>query len=115
MHPLPVPATDPIELLRARDGLYADDLLVAAVAHLDLFSSLAEDPCDLAELARRLGVAGRPAGVMCTLLPLRAGGYCSWARLSTASASSRTCPGVVSRATGEARSTPKTALPSRQR
>ena len=67
MHPLPVPATDPIELLRARDGLYADDLLVAAVAHLDLFSSLAEDPCDLAELARRLGVADRPAGVMCTL------------------------------------------------
>lgn len=61
------PTTDPVALLRARDGIYADDLLLAAVAHLDVFTALAEAPCDVAHLARRLGVALRPADVMCTL------------------------------------------------
>ena len=62
-----LPTTDPVALLRARDGIYADDLLIAAVAHLDLFTALAEEPCDVADLARRLGLALRPADVMCTL------------------------------------------------
>ena len=62
-----LPTTDPATLLRARDGIYADDLLIAAVAHLDLFTALAEEPCDVAGLARRLGLALRPADVMCTL------------------------------------------------
>jgi hypothetical protein len=34
MERLPIPSTDPTQLLRARDGLYADDLLIVAVAHL---------------------------------------------------------------------------------
>ncbi len=67
MDMLRVPDTDPSTLLRARDGIYADDLLIAAVAHLDLFTLLAEEPCDLDGLARRLGLAHRPADVMCTL------------------------------------------------
>lgn len=36
------PQTDPTALYRARDGLYATDLLVAALVHLDFFSWLAE-------------------------------------------------------------------------
>ena len=67
MDMLPAPSTDPTMLLRARDGIYADDLLIAAVAHLDLFTVLAEEPCDCDGLAGRLGVAQRPADVMCTL------------------------------------------------
>lgn len=62
-----VPDTDPSTLLRARDGIYADDLLIAAVAHLDLFTALAEEPCDREGLAGRLRLAHRPADVMCTL------------------------------------------------
>ena len=58
---------DPTTLLRARDGIYADDLLIAAVAHLDLFTLLADEPCELDGLTSRLGLAHRPADVMCTL------------------------------------------------
>lgn len=61
------PTTDPVALLRARDGIYADDLLIAAVAHLDLFTALAEEPGDVAHMARLLGLALRPADVMSTL------------------------------------------------
>lgn len=67
MDTLRVPDTDPGTLLRARDGIYADDLLIAAVAHLDLFTFLADQPCELDGLASRLGLAHRPADVMCTL------------------------------------------------
>lgn len=62
-----VPISDPTSLLRVRDGLYADDLLVVAIAHLDLFTALAEEPCDLGFLGQRLGIAQRPVDVMCTL------------------------------------------------
>ena len=54
-------------LLRARDGIYADDLLLAAVAWLDVFTWLDEHPVDLGGLCRALGLAARPADVMCTL------------------------------------------------
>jgi hypothetical protein len=33
-----VPATDPVDLYRMRDGLYAADMLLTALVHLDLFS-----------------------------------------------------------------------------
>jgi hypothetical protein len=56
------------ELLRLRDGVYADDLLIAAVGWLDLFSWLAATPCDLDGLCAGLGLARRPADAMCTLL-----------------------------------------------
>ena len=35
------PRTDPTSIYRSRDGLYADDLLIAALVHLDLFSWIA--------------------------------------------------------------------------
>ncbi|MDQ4097918.1 MAG: hypothetical protein M3144_08640 [Actinomycetota bacterium] len=98
MGPLPLPATDATELLRARDGLYADDLLVVAAAYLDLFTSQAEEPCDLPDLARRFGLACRPTDAMCILFvamglleaasPLRAhagGGRASRQRLAARS------------------------------
>ena len=64
----PRPDTDPTALYRERDGVYASDLLIAAVADLDLFTSLAADPCDLDDLCTRFGVTLRPVDVMCTLL-----------------------------------------------
>jgi hypothetical protein len=54
-------------LCRLRDGIYADDLVVAAVGWLDVFTWLAEHPVDLLGLCRGLGLAPRPADVMCTL------------------------------------------------
>jgi 3-hydroxy-5-methyl-1-naphthoate 3-O-methyltransferase len=63
-----VPPTDPTELYRARDGIYAADLLVAAVCGLDALTWLAANPTDLDGICRGLGIAERPADVLCTLL-----------------------------------------------
>lgn len=64
---IPRPATDPTALYRARDGVYADDLLIAAVADLDLFSWLASGPAELSAICAGLGIEARPADVLCTL------------------------------------------------
>jgi hypothetical protein len=61
------PATDPTSIYRYRDGLYAVDLLTAAICHLDLFSWLAENPADKATICRALDLRDRPADVMLTL------------------------------------------------
>jgi 3-hydroxy-5-methyl-1-naphthoate 3-O-methyltransferase len=63
-----VPPTDPTPLYRARDGIYADDLLVAAVAHLDALTWLDAHPSDLDGICAGLGIAPRPADVLVTLL-----------------------------------------------
>jgi len=55
------------DLCRIRDGIYADDLVLAAVAWMDVFSWLVAHPVDLKGLCRGLGLALRPADVMCTL------------------------------------------------
>lgn len=55
-------------LLDLRDGIYADDLVIAAVAWLDLFTALATKPLTLQEAAAALGVAERPLDVLLTLL-----------------------------------------------
>jgi SAM-dependent methyltransferase len=65
------PGTDPTELYRYRDRVYADDLLIAAVAGLDLFTWLAEYPSDLDGICDALGLARRPAVVMLRLLGAR--------------------------------------------
>ncbi|HEV3232989.1 MAG TPA: methyltransferase [Candidatus Dormibacteraeota bacterium] len=65
------PLTDPTELYRYRDRVYADDLLIAAVADLDLFTWLAEYPSDLDGICDTLGLARRPAIVMLRLLGAR--------------------------------------------
>ena len=63
------PVPDPTALYRLRDGVYAPDLLVAAVAGLDLFSLIAaEGPVTLPALCARLGLSPRPADVMVTYL-----------------------------------------------
>jgi predicted O-methyltransferase YrrM len=62
-----VPRTDPLEIYRYRDGLYAADLLTAAVVHLDFFSWLAANPSNLAGVCRQFGFAERPVDVMLTL------------------------------------------------
>jgi predicted O-methyltransferase YrrM len=61
------PATDPTSIYRYRDGLYAVDMLTAALCHFDLFSRLAEHPADLAGVCRELDARARPADVMLTL------------------------------------------------
>jgi predicted O-methyltransferase YrrM len=67
MFPFSLPTSDPIRLYRYRDGLYAVDLLTAAIVHLDLFSWLDEHPSDVDTLCRELGLAARPADVLVTL------------------------------------------------
>ncbi|MGH3916216.1 MAG: methyltransferase [Pseudonocardiaceae bacterium] len=58
---------DPTVLYRVRDGVYAPDLLIAAVAEFDLFSWLARhEPVTAAQLCAELGMAARPADVLLT-------------------------------------------------
>ena len=63
----PLPPTDPTSLYRYRDGLYAADLLTAAIVELDLFTHLETGPGRLDEICERLGLHPRPADVMLTL------------------------------------------------
>lgn len=62
-----VPKTDPLEIYRYRDGLYAVDLLTAAVVHLDFFTWLARNPSDSAAICTHFGTKARPTDVMLTL------------------------------------------------
>src|SRR5665213_2122542 len=61
------PVTDPTSIYRYRDGLYAVDMLTAAICELDLFSWLAENPSDKTAICRALKLHERPADVMLTL------------------------------------------------
>ena len=61
------PQTDPLEIYRYRDGLYAVDLLTTAICELDFFTWLAAHPSDLAGICRALDLKERPADVMLTL------------------------------------------------
>jgi predicted nicotinamide N-methyase len=63
-----VPQTNPVDLYRVRDGMYAADMLLTAVVHLDLFSYLAGHPATKDEICRTLGITDRPTDVMLTLL-----------------------------------------------
>jgi catechol 2,3-dioxygenase-like lactoylglutathione lyase family enzyme len=63
---------DPTILYRLRDGAYAVDLLIAAVAEFDLFSWLAgHGPKPAAVVRAELGLTERPADVLLTYLGLR--------------------------------------------
>lgn len=58
---------DPTALYRVRDGVYAPDLLIAAVAEFDLFSWLARrGPVTAEQACGELGMAARPADVLLT-------------------------------------------------
>jgi hypothetical protein len=61
------PKTDPIDLYRYRDGLYAVDLLTAAISGLDLFTWLSRNPADQKTLCAHFGITERPTDVMLTL------------------------------------------------
>jgi SAM-dependent methyltransferase len=67
MSAAPLPSADPLPLYRYRDGLYAADLLAAALTRFDFFSRLAAQPADHAGVCRLFGFAPRPADVMLTL------------------------------------------------
>lgn len=62
-----VPKSDPVRVYRYRDGLYAADLLTAAVVHFDFFSWLDGHPSTPAEIGAHFGFAERPLDVMLTL------------------------------------------------
>jgi predicted O-methyltransferase YrrM len=62
-----VPQTDPVDLYRVRDGIYAADMLLTALVHLDFFSWLADHPSTKQEICRGLGIIDRPADVTLTL------------------------------------------------
>jgi hypothetical protein len=64
---LRTPNTDPTSIYRYRDGLYATDLLTAAISHFDFFTWLNEHPSDLAGICRGLEIQPRPTDVMLTL------------------------------------------------
>jgi len=61
------PQTDPLEVYRYRDGLYAGDLVTAALTELDFFTWLTAHPSDLPTICRELKIVDRPADVMLTL------------------------------------------------
>lgn len=63
-----LPETDPTTLLRPRDGIYAVDLLAAAVVEFRLLDSLATNPATFDKLCRRFDWAERPADVLVTLM-----------------------------------------------
>ncbi|MCC5023793.1 MAG: hypothetical protein J6386_13870 [Candidatus Synoicihabitans palmerolidicus] len=60
--------TDSLPLLyRYRDELVTGDLLCVAIAHLDLFSWLAETPSTFAAICQNFALKPRPADVMMSL------------------------------------------------
>lgn len=61
------PSTDPTSIYRYRDGLYAADLLTAAICHVDFFNWLNHRPADAPTICRALGFKERPLDVMLTL------------------------------------------------
>lgn len=62
-----LPRTDPTAILRYRDGIYAADLLTAAIVEFDFFTRVASHPASLEELCEALEWAPRPADVLVTL------------------------------------------------
>ncbi|MGA9883678.1 MAG: methyltransferase [Candidatus Acidiferrales bacterium] len=63
-----LPATDPTDLFRVRDGLYGPELVGVAVIGLDLFTHVAQSPANASTICTSLGLAHRPADVMLTYL-----------------------------------------------
>ncbi len=55
------------ELLRRRDGIYASDLLLTAIAYLDFFTWLSRNRADAQSICTALNLQERPVDVMLTL------------------------------------------------
>lgn len=60
--------TDPGNLLRLRDSIYASDLFIASVGHLNLFTRLDKNPSTIRDICFSLEIKERPTDVMLTLL-----------------------------------------------
>jgi SAM-dependent methyltransferase len=61
------PTTDPTDLFRRRDGLFATDLLITAIGWLDFFNWLLKNPSDRERICAHFQIAARPADAMLTL------------------------------------------------
>ena len=61
------PKTDPTEIFHQRDGIYAPELVAAAIVGLDFFSWLDEKPADAGTICSKFGFAERPVDAMLTL------------------------------------------------
>jgi hypothetical protein len=59
---------DPTPVLRLREGVYAGDLVIAAIVELDLFTQLGDGRFPAADIAAMLGLEERATAVMCDLL-----------------------------------------------
>jgi len=60
------PTTDPSDLLRLRDSVYATDLLITAIGHLDFFSWLKANPSNINLIVDNFKINLRPTDVMLT-------------------------------------------------
>ncbi len=65
--PVNGPFTDPFDLIKLREDIFAADLIIAAAGWLDLFTWLAGNPSDLAGICTGLGIREHPADVAMTL------------------------------------------------
>jgi hypothetical protein len=61
-----LPQTDPSDLIRLRDSIYASDLLITATGHLDFFSVINELQLDFNGICNYFTLDGRCADVMLT-------------------------------------------------
>ncbi|HTV00839.1 MAG TPA: hypothetical protein VMF13_09890, partial [Luteitalea sp.] len=68
---LAAPTTSPASLYRYRDGLYAADLLAAAIVEFDLFTWLADRQATFQDLCAQFDLHPRPADVLVTLCVAR--------------------------------------------
>lgn len=66
--PTRLPVTDPSAIFHLRDSIYSNDLLIAAVAHFDVFSYVMRYTPSFDQLCHDLRLAPRPADVLITLL-----------------------------------------------
>src|SRR5689334_21719164 len=62
-----VPQTDPVDIYRVRDGIYAADMLLTGIVHLDFFSWLATRTATREDVCRAFETMDRPTDVMLTL------------------------------------------------
>lgn len=62
------PVTDPTDIFRHRDALYASDMLIVALKSLDLFTQIADRPQTLETICQTFNIHKRPADVLTTFL-----------------------------------------------
>jgi hypothetical protein len=61
-----IPKTNPSDLIRLRDSVYAADLLITAIGYFDFFSWLNSNPSDIESITGYFKLSHRPTDVMIT-------------------------------------------------